>query len=233
MYYYRLISSMLKAVISSLGTGLYAVYKAESNANDSLGNYNGTPEGGLTYTAGKSGNAFTFNGTDADIDLISGFQFTGNFSVNFWSYVVNTGQLQALVGNYNRTGTTRSGFMVANFGTTNVYIGTNVSGSPIVLSETSTITYSSWFMTTVTRESGTATKIYRDGVLQNSNTDVNNPAYSGSNRPYLGVYTADGAKTNFAGSGTKIDEVGVWNKVLTATEVTELYNAAAGKFYPY
>ena len=30
-----------------------------------------------------------------------------------------------------------------------------------------------------------------------------------------------------------IDEVNLWNKELTATDVTELYNAGTGKFYPY
>lgn len=232
MYYYRLISSMLKAVISTLGTGLYAVYKAEGNANDSLGNYNGTAQGGLTYTAGKSGNAFTFNGTDADIDLISGFQFIGDFSVNFWCYITNSGQLQALVGNYNRTGTTRSGFLIGTNSSIYVYIGNNTPGTAIALAS-SLNPQTTWFMTTVTRKSSTGTKIYLNGVLDNSNTDTNNPGYSVNNRPYLGVYTADGAKTNFANSGTKIDEVSVWNKELTATEITELYNAGAGKFYPY
>ena len=48
-----------------LNINLYAVYKAESNANDSLGTYNGTAQAGLTYSAGKSGNAFVFNGTNA------------------------------------------------------------------------------------------------------------------------------------------------------------------------
>lgn len=35
---------------------------------------------------------------------------------------------------------------------------------------------------------------------------------------------------NFAG---QVDEVGIWSRVLTADERTELYNAGAGKFYPF
>jgi len=54
---------------STLLNNLFAVYKAESNANDSLGVYNGTANGGVTYSAGKSGNAFTFNGTTAYVSL--------------------------------------------------------------------------------------------------------------------------------------------------------------------
>ena len=103
MYYYRLISSMLKATVNSLLTGLYAVYKAESNslaslttslyavykaesnANDSLGTYNGSAIGGVTYTTGKSGNAFTLNGTTSNVQLPdNSLNFTGDFSISIW-----------------------------------------------------------------------------------------------------------------------------------------------------
>jgi hypothetical protein len=33
-------------------------------------------------------------------------------------------------------------------------------------------------------------------------------------------------------NGSKLDAIGVWNRVLTATEVTELYNSGNGKQYP-
>jgi len=55
--------------LSTLNNSLYAVYNAENNANDGLGFYNGTAIGGITYTAGKIGNAFTFNGTNAYADF--------------------------------------------------------------------------------------------------------------------------------------------------------------------
>jgi hypothetical protein len=72
---------------SSLLTSLYAIYKGENNANDSLGNYSGTPQGGLTYTAGKSGNAFTFNGTTAYVALpTNSMNFEQSFSVSAWVY---------------------------------------------------------------------------------------------------------------------------------------------------
>jgi hypothetical protein len=41
------------------------------------------------------------------------------------------------------------------------------------------------------------------------------------------------ADSNYAFNGSKVDELNIWNKELTATEVTELYNAGTGKFYPY
>jgi hypothetical protein len=33
-------------------------------------------------------------------------------------------------------------------------------------------------------------------------------------------------------SGSMLDEMNIWNKELTSTEITELYNIGTGKFYP-
>ena len=75
-------------VPSTLINNLYAVYKAESNGNDSLGTYNATAvSGGVTYTAGKSGNEFSFNGTNGVVTLpTDSFKLTSDFSFSFWIY---------------------------------------------------------------------------------------------------------------------------------------------------
>ena len=63
-----------------LWDSLYAAYKAESNANDELGTYNGTANGGLTYGTGVDGNSFAFNGTNAYVSLPTNqFNFTNQF----------------------------------------------------------------------------------------------------------------------------------------------------------
>ena len=70
---------------SSLKTSLFAAYNGESNANDSFGANNGTAVGGLTYTTGKIGNAFTFNGSNAYVSLPdNSLNFTGDFSISLW-----------------------------------------------------------------------------------------------------------------------------------------------------
>ena len=75
-------------ITTTLNNGLYAVYKAESNANDSLGTYNGTAVGGLTYSGGKSGNAFLFNGTNSFVSLNNNsMNFTGDYSLSCWVYI--------------------------------------------------------------------------------------------------------------------------------------------------
>jgi len=253
MYYYKLISSMLKATVSTLLTGLYAVYKAESNANDSLGTYNGTPQGGLTYTTGKSGNAFTFNGTNAQIQLPTNCfnSLTGDFSISSWVYLpatyLGTGgatvyilwNIMAPVSWANNLkgftlriiSNTLVNFMISD-GTTNVSLSFNDTSS-IYLKN------SNWVHITATRKASTGSKLYLNGVLVSSDTSTQNPVYNSTfQTPNIGALRSTNSSgtllinNDFAFNGTKIDELNVWNKQLTATEVTELYNSGTGKFYP-
>lgn len=232
-------TAMRGGSVNPLNTSLYAVYKAESNANDSLATYNGTAQGGLTYTAGKSGNAFTFNGTTAYVSLPNNMinSLTGNFSVNMWVNVVNTGANQSLFSGKIYDGTNSYGIAIVNNGYNYIQI-CNGTSTVTSLQEASSNPYGTWYMVTVTRKASTGTKIYYNGTLSVSNTSTINPVF----HPTLATKCAIGAldySTSYGGiyyycaNGTKIDEVNIWNKELTSTEVTELYNASTGKFYPY
>lgn len=244
MYYYRLISSMLKAVISTLGTGLYAVYKAENNANDSLLNYNGTPMGGLTYSTGKSGNAFQFNGTTSYVGLPNNtFNFTGDFSISSWvNFKSGSGSANgyifinwtAITWTSNLAGwrfsTSGNGiyFTTYNGTQTSVLLGTG-SGIPALDS-------SGWRHIVFTR-TGTTYKLWLDGgAYTATSTTMLAPKYQGTIIPKIGRLgdATMGGFDDYNSNKIDIDEVNVWkDKALTAAEVTELYNAGTGKFYPY
>ena len=220
-------------------TSLYAVYKAESNANDSLATYNGTAQGGLTYTTGKSGNAFNFNGSNAYVSLPNDSfnSLTGDFSVSMWVNIVNTGAPQGLFTNFAYSGTAFYGIAITNYGYTKFQIFDGTA-TPITLQEPSPNPYGVWQHIVITRKTGTSSKIYFNGSLSASNTSSVNPVYSpGNMRPSIGAQAYGPLFSNlvqyYAGNGTKIDEVNAWNKELTSTEVTELYNTGTGKFYPY
>jgi len=229
---------MLKSTVSSLLTGLYAVYKGESNANDSLGVYNGTAVGGLTYSAGKSGNAFAFNGTNAYVSLPNNMfsSFTGDFSINLWVYVVNSGTLQTLLACKAYDGTNAWGFTLFNYGNTRFDIS-NGTSTGVTLQETGGANpYNTWYMVTVTRKASTGTKIYYNGTLTASNISAVNPVYNPTtNKCTIGAYDLTytyGGIYYYCANGTKIDEVTPYSKELTSTEITTLYNSGTGKFYP-
>ena len=222
---------------SSLLTSLYAVYKAESNAIDSLLNYNGTAVGGLTYTAGKSGNAFTFNGSNAYVSLPNNsMNFNTDFSISVWSNFQGiSGVVQSLISNITSNGSNALGFLMYYYNHDLTFQISNNSGNTLLAYSTSALV-NSWNNIVVTRKSSTGTKMYINGSLVASNLDTRNPSYAATMTPSIGAANYGPTYSNlvqyYCGNNTKLDEIGVWNKELTATDVTALYNGGTGKFYP-
>ena len=236
--YYNIISSMVKAIASSLLTSLYAVYKAENNANDSFGSNNGTAVGGLTYSTGKSGYCFVGNGTNACINLNNNLlNFTGDFSVVAWVKVPSTSAgIKTIVSNNKLLlSPTRQYGWGCYINNTNVlfqkYDGTStVLGLSYDLS--SSLTANVWHLFVFTYSTTAGRKIYFDGSMITSDSNVASIAYDTTHYPTLLAQRYDGVNYEYFNSAS-LDEVLFYNtKELTSTEVTTLYNAGAGKFYP-
>lgn len=234
---------------STLLTDLYAVYKAESNANDSLGIYNGTAQGGLTYTAGKSGNAFAFNGTNAYVSLPdNSMNLTGDFSVSMWVYPTS-GLTQSLVDNLAYTnGVVYKGWQLdinnisgAQSGKITFNIPQGASSSVFTgwQFNTTALTNNAWNHILLTRVSGVNTFCWVNNISQGytlSGTGANiatDPSYHTTQYVTIGAFKQlSGAVSNYMKSGGMIDELNIWNRQLTSTEITDLYSSGTGKFYP-
>jgi hypothetical protein len=227
------------AVVSPASTGLYAVYKGESNANDSLGTYNGTALGGLTYTTGISGNAFTLNGITAYVDMGDVMDVgTNSWSYSLWFNTALSTTYQDLFSKTLAAGLTGrfSSYLEGN----KVKFFLETGGGVAFIETVNTISINTWYNVVLVVDRADNLKIYLNGALQSVNRTgiVNIAPYSASNFntncPFrVGAYTASNNITALPSFNGKIDEFGIWNRVLTATEVTELYNAGTGKFYPY
>lgn len=231
---------------TTLLTNLYAAYKAESNANNSLGTYNGTAQGGLTYTAGKSGNAFTFNGINSFVKYpVDSMSFDGDFSISTWvnipSGYTGLNKIDLLTnitmpnwynspkGFWLRTEGTSLYFSLSNGTTSEGVVWNDTTGSIIKNN-------SGWINIVATRKSSTRSNLYVNGVLKASNPITLDPTYSLTNQtPSSGaLYIVNSAgvvqnNSDFAPNGTKIDELNVYTKELTQSEITELQT----KFYPF
>lgn len=234
-----------KSAPSTLLNNLYAVYKAENNANDSLGIYNGTAQGGLTYITGKSGNAFKFNGTNAFVNMGDVMDIElSSWSYSMWFNVDSISSIRTLfsktialesIGRIRCTITT-GGIIRFVFSPTNT-----ASINDIDIQTTNTISLNTWYNVVFVLDRTNNLKIYLNGVLQtvtsliatNDLTPYSAINFNNTNQFRIGATTAadNFTATNlFSGS---IDEFNVWNRVLTPTEITELYNSGSGKFYPY
>lgn len=220
---------------STLLTNLYAVYKAENNANDSLGTYNGTAVGGLTYTAGKSGNSFTFNGTNAHVLMPVNSMKKTVFSMNFWLFNPSA-QSNTLFSNFANDGLNKGFYLdLSNIAPHTVrFVAYNNSTNVIALNASGgSGFFNRWSMTTLVVD-GISVKIYLDGTLTASGTMSNILNYANDSYPCMGAFKLSNTTPNaYLSNGSKIDEYSVHEKELTLTEVTELYNSALGKFYPF
>ena len=98
---------------------------------------------------------------------------------------------------------------------------------------------SGWVHVAATRKASTGSKIYLNGVLKGSNTNTNDATYHTNyqvpttGRRYILDKTGGLANNSeYAPTNANIDELNIWSKELTSTDVTALYNSGAGKFYP-
>ncbi len=210
---------------------LMAQFKLDGNARDSSGRgLNGTVSGGVSYTAGRvDAQAATFNGTDASIGFPA--PVDTNFTLACWvktAATAGTGQW------YQGTGIidgevpgVAKDFGLALVGNKAAF---GVGNADITITSNVPINDNVWHHVLATLDTGTgAMKLYVDGALQASGTGPTG-ARSAPSKLYLG--SIGGVTRFFNGS---IDEVRIYNKVLSSTEITHL--ATIGQtsvgYYPF
>jgi hypothetical protein len=224
--------------LSTLNTNLVAVYKAESNANDSLGVYNGTAVGGLVYTTGQSGDAFSLNGTNALVTLPNNMMSNQNFSYSAWVRYSNVPAGEAhIVTAVNGNGSTFYGnaFGILS-GQLILGIYNNNAGTAWRMSS-GVLSANIWYHVAVTKVAGVAPKFYLNGVLQGTTliTGTNNATISYSGGIYtnslcsIGAYRYNNNANTYAYTNGRIDETYIYSKELTQVEITELQT----KYYPF
>ena len=212
--------------VNPLLTGLFAVYNADNNANDSFGTNNGTAIGGLTYNTGKINQAFFGNGSNAYVELPNNcLNFTGDFSVSTW-VKTNAGTNNTIVGNYVSSGGDR-GYIIAIKNNNDIDFSVYNGATIVSLSYTNAATFISQFNHIyVERKAGVGSKIYLNNVLVASNSSTVNPSYATTHYPAI---CASGVPGNiFWHMNGGVDATIIWNRALTTNEIADLYNSGNG-----
>ncbi len=228
--------TLTQAEITQLYSG--AEYPYVPSTNDALGTNNGTAMGGLTYTTGKIGQAFQFNGTNAYVELPdNSLNFTGDFSASVWVYLpTNSSSNIGIFGNYNfATGT---GWGISSNSTGNLYVRIGNTGGNYSASATSKVTINAWTHLVMVFKKGTGFYAYANSELVAQFTLANNanagttPTYSATQKAYIGLMNYSGDWWRMPNGG-RIDSANVWQKALSIDEITQLYNSGTGVQYPY
>lgn len=210
---------------AALTDNIESYYKLDEGAGptgtvfDAVGNNDATNVG-ATNTTGKIFSAYLFDGSTTSIDLNNYFSQdigSGAFTVNFWYY-----ENGSTSGNVIHDYASPRGFYM-NKDRLNLF---DNSANPSVQLVTSPSV--GWHMITGIRNS-TGLYIYYDGTLDNSNLVASGSIAQTTNNARLGR-SSHIASAYF---NSKIDEVGIWLRDLTPTEVSQLYNSNAGLQYPF
>ena len=198
---------------TTIGNGLIAYWSFDETSGTSVadrsGNGNtGTLTGGASFTTGKINNGVNLNGSGSWVN-IPNKTLTGNFTLAGWVNLTGTiNSADALIG---QEGTGQC----IDFSSGKIRFYT---GSSTAVQATQTLSAGNWKHFTI-RRSGSTISIYIDGVLNASGT------YSGSFIP-----KAIGRGNAGTNTGGKIDEVYLYNRALSATEITNLFGGTAARF---
>lgn len=195
--------------------GLTNYWNFESDATDLVSSNNGT-ESSITHSTGKIGNGAILNATT---DYITIAPITGStITIAGWYYyeTANTGSWNTV---FCRNGGSYHHILIN--GDSQIIGFYNSGWYPSSL----TLQTGNWYFI-VCEKVGTNQKIYiNDGLYLDSATSFDNNTY-----PFgiIGNYAVGQTQ----GARGILDEIGVWNRVLTAKERTYLYNKGNGvSFY--
>ncbi|HMT08604.1 MAG TPA: carboxypeptidase regulatory-like domain-containing protein [Pyrinomonadaceae bacterium] len=230
-------STAVGQVCTPVPIGLISSFSGENNTLDARSRYNGTIQNGVTYTAGKVGQALNLAGNNGDRVLLGNSPdlWRQNFTIEAWvkrtssSVVTNSPAGGSPNGSFFAFG--QSGYAFLLDQNTN-RLGLSAVGNSVVFAPTLAITDTNWHHVAVTVSgpaftAGTQTIFYLDGVGE---TTGYSPQYNFTTNAAIGS-RGDGVTTNaFFGA---IDELAIYDRPLALEQIQNIFNAdTAGKCKP-
>jgi len=231
---------------ASIQQGLVGYWPFCGNATDESGNGNNGVVNGATLTEDRFGNpssAFDFDGVNDYIEIIqNNFTLDTSFSISVWlnklpnsvNRILSIERAGAPDGYQFRLGM-EEGFWVPNDG--QLYFHSGISGIGTLpwdnsigyeLTSNNAITNNTWQHAVVVKQ-GFNFLLYLNGQLQATvNLETNLSFGSNPNSILLGAVFEAFTNTTTANFLGKLDDIGIWNRALTAEEIALLY----GNFTP-
>lgn len=218
---------------------LSAYWRMEGNSNDSKGSNNGT-DTAITYNVanGKFGQGGLFNGSTSKIVIAdhSSLKPTTGITVGCWTkttYTTGVAYYPSLAQNYFGTygAVNLSGWRLSvdNAAVPQFSVAPNTGNTTVISPTHSThIADGAWHFLVGTAN-GTHVKLYVDGALSATTTSSVLPVYAATTYPRIGCYNGAGSDVyNYNGS---IDDIFLFSRALTLSEVQALYGNSGPLFF--
>lgn len=205
-------------------------WMAQSNTLDSLGLNNGAPINSPTYGPGEVGTAFSFNGVNQCVLIPDSpsLHFTNALTIEAWIYMTATSPANSILVKYDGVGgINQSAFSFSLYYNT-LYLNVSGNGQPgggPQLNSVGSVPTNVWTHVAATYN-GTSICLYINGNLD-STLAYTGGIYPGTDNMAIGA-NVGGLGTNrtagpFAG---KIDSIAIYNRALSASEISAIYNAS-------
>ncbi len=204
-------------------------------AGDASGNGNtSTLVNSPTWVSGKLGQAVSFNGSTQAASAPVNLSSTAIVSISFWLKWTAFANDDKLAFEYTNNFNSKNGFLVdpdnGNGLTTGMFsFGTSMSSpSGYWVDAFARPSAGVWHHYVLIMNRATPVNAaYVDGVLQSLTTEAHT-VYSMGNFDNSTLYFMSRGTTSLFGAGS-LDEVRIYNRALSGTEVTNLYNLGAAK----
>jgi hypothetical protein len=219
-------------------SGLLAWWGGDNNALDIVGAHNGTFQGSAAFAPGKVGQAFSFDGAEANfVEIPNSAEFnpSGAFSVDGWFYIDpaapgNTGEIATLVA--KTEGSTGNGWALYFDDRWSTKSLKFVLGT--VLELQNAIPTANWYHIAGVFDPSTTphSKLYLNGGMVAS-VDSGGAGANGLNVRIGAMYWTDSYHQGNDRLNGMADEVEFINRALSAEEIAAIYNAGSwGKCKP-
>jgi hypothetical protein len=216
-------------------SGMTSWWPGDGNANDIAGNLSGALSGGATYAPGRVGQSFSLNGTTGRVVMPS-FLPTDNITVDAWINLSGPPLGVASIWGVGNAGGTQGSVIwvdqdMARFA---LDIFTPSSGR-FVWYGAFNFSANQWYHIAVTQSGGpTATPaMYVNGASVAVTPWAGNTGTPTHQSLPMAIGAYGGAYTTQYFFNGQIDEVEVFNRALSSTEIFAIYNAgSAGKCKP-
>ena len=209
----------------SLNAGLHSYYAFEEESAgtivDELGNYNLTNTGSVSNVTGKINYGYDFTIANTDYfsrTALSAMNDDDNWAINLWIAPDDETTRQVVLSNSDGTDNFALQFLSGEL---------TMKQAPTfaITGGTYTPTLGNWAMITLIHHSNTTMLLYVNGVsVTGGSQDVSTRAHTNFG---VGI---NNELTSYPYNGD-MDELGVWNRTLTASEIAQLYNSGTGITY--
>lgn len=210
--------------------------ETSGNAADPQGSNTLTNNNTVTYVP-----AVINNGADMELSSSqslsitdgsqSGLDITGDLSVSMWIKPESITGDDALLTKFDSTGNQRS-YAFTYFSTNFLAFLTSSNGTNAVQKSVAQtwVIGTTYYVSVVYDASAGSAEFYVDGSkIGSTQTGYHTSLHNGTAPFHLGALNVT-ATSFFDGV---MDEVGIWDRTLSAAEISELYNGGAGLAYPF